>query len=871
LDRPYQIEAARDARSGRLWHDHSGVSVFRGRLRAWISLALFAAAVAYLWREIDALSGAQLWRTIHGLPVSKIGLAAALTLVNYGVLTGYDQLAFVYLGRRFPRWQISLASFVGYAISNSLGFAFLSGASARYRFYSRWGLSAHEVSRIVIFYSGTFWLGLIALGGWSLVIAPPPGLASLPAYGWARPVGLILIGVAATYVIASFFRRGEIRLGRLSLPGLPSPRLVAGQLALSVADWMLAAVVLWVLLPARAPFVTVLSAFVAAQFAGLVSNVPGGLLVFEGSLLALLGPSVPTSALLSAMVAYRLVYYLFPLALALLVLVVDASYERRHVLRRWGSAVGAFSVSAAPRLLALCTFAAGALLLFSGAVPAAGDRLRLLRRLVPLPIVELSHFLNSLIGLGLLVVSQALARRVDAAWSLAVGGLVLGAAVSLLKGLDYEEAMVLGLVLALIVSARREFTRRARLFEQTSAFWLTSVLLIVCGSIVLGIFAFRDVQYSDQLWWRFEFRADAPRFLRATIGLAVALAAIGLRILLSPAVRPLQLPDGDELRRADEVIAQEASASSYLIHLGDKALLWNDAGSAFLMYAVQGRTWVALHDPIGPALEASGLIERFLEVVDDTDGIPVFYEVRRDHLHHYADFGLSIAKAGEEAIVPLGSFSLDGGARKKMRFTYNRLERDGATFRLIPARDVPAVLPRLREISDEWLAQKGAAEKGFSLGFFDDRYLTRFPVAVLEARGRIEAFANVWPGPRRIELSVDLMRHRTTAPRNAIEGLLIFLMLWGRQEGYQHFNLGMAPLSGLHAHSRAPLSLKVASYVYRFGQPFYSFQGVRAFKEKFSPEWQSTYIAYPVGLLPRVLADVSALIAGGYRRLLKPK
>jgi phosphatidylglycerol lysyltransferase len=845
------------------------VAGVRGRLRAWASLALFAAAVVFLWREIGALTGAQLWRTIH-LPVSKIGLAAALTLVNYGVLTGYDQLAFVYLGRRFPRWQISVASFVGYGISNSLGFALVSGATARYRFYSRWGLSARDVSRIVIFYSGTFWLGLLALGGWSLVVAPPPGLARLPAHAWARPLGIFLIGLAATYVVGSLARISALRIGRLSLP-LPSPRLVAGQFALSVADWVLAALVLWVLLAWRVPFITVLSAFLVAQLAGVASNVPGGLLVFEGSVLALLGGLVPTPALLSALVAYRLVYYLFPLSLALLVLAIDASYERRHVLRRWGSAVGAFSVSAAPRLLAVCTFAAGALLLFSGAVPAAGDRLRLLRRLVPLPIVELSHFLNSLIGLGLLLVSQALARRVDAAWSLAVGGLVLGVAASLLKGLDYEEAIVLTLVLALVVSARREFTRRARLFEQTSTFWLTSLLLIVSGSIVLGIFAFRDVQYSDQLWWRFEFRADAPRFLRATIGLAVALAAIGLRILLSPARRPLPLPTRDELTRADEVIAMDSSASSYLVHLGDKALLWNDARTAFLMYAVQGRTWVALHDPIGPPQEASGVIGRFLELVDDIDGLPVFYEVRREYLHHYADFGLSLAKAGEEAIVPLADFSLDGGTRKKMRSTVNRLERDGATFRIVPPCDVPTLLPRLREISDEWLFHKGAAEKGFSLGFFDEHYLTRFPLVVLEARGRIEAFANVWPGPQHIELSVDLMRHSRTAPKNAIEGLLIFVMLWGRQEGYERFNLGMAPLSGLHAHSRAPLSLKLAGYVYRFGQPFYSFQGVRAFKEKFGPEWQSSYIAYPVGLLPRVLADVSALIAGGYRRLLRPK
>src|SRR5262249_36098281 len=148
--------------------------------------------------------------------------------------------------------------------------------------------------------------------------------------------------------------------------------------------------------------------------------------------------------------------------------------------------------------------------------------------------------------------------------------------------------------------------------------------------------------------------------------------------------------------------------------------------SAFLMYGVRGRTWVALHDPVGPPDATPGLIRQFLELVDDTDGIPVFYEIRKDYLHNYADFGLAFAKVGEEALVPLSTFSLEGGARKKMRFTYNRLEKDGASFRLLTADEVPAALPQLRPVSDDWLAFKSASEKGFSLGFFDESYLARF-------------------------------------------------------------------------------------------------------------------------------------------------
>jgi phosphatidylglycerol lysyltransferase len=836
------------------------------RLVPVLGVLLFGFALAYLWTELRALSVVELARTLKTLPLSHLGLAAVLTVVNYIVLTGYDQLAFVYLRRSFPRWQIGMASFVGYAISNNLGFAILSGASARYRFYSRWGLTPQEISRIVIFYSGTFWLGLLVLGGWSLVVRPPSGLRNLSLHQWAMPVGVALFALALGYALFPLIKRGSIRILNLEL-AVPAPRLVVGQFVLSIADWALAGAVFWVLIPSPRPlFVEIIGSFVVAQCAGLVSNVPGGLAVFEGSMLLLLKADLDPAVLVPVLLAFRVIYYLMPLMLALGTLVVDASYERRYVLRRWGAAMGTFTVSMAPTILAIATFLAGSVLLFSGATPAESTRLHALSHVVPLPIVELSHFLNSLVGLGLLLISQALVRRVDAAWTLTVAGLVLGITVSLLKGLDYEEALVLAFVLALVMSARGEFDRRATLFERTSPLWLISVFLVVLASIVLGEFAFGHVQYSEQPLLRFEFQADAPRFLRATVGVAVILLAVGLRLLLSPAVPRLGLPTRKELAEAEPIIQSQRSSSAFLVYLGDKALLWNDERSAFLMYAVRGRTWVALHDPVGPPEAAPGLIRRFLELVDDTDGFPVFYQIRKDDLHRYADFGLSFAKVGEEALVPLSSFSLDGGARKKMRFTYNRLEKDGATFRFLGAEEVPNVLPELRAVSDDWLAFKSASEKRFSLGFFDESYLTRFPVAVLEVGGRLEAFASVWPGPGRVELSVDLMRHRATAPKNAVEGLFIFLMLWGRREGYEWFNLGMAPLSGLEPTALAPVWVKVASYLYRYSQPFYNFQGLRSFKEKFSPQWEPKYLAYPGGLaLPRVLADVSALIAGGYR------
>jgi len=187
---------------------------------------------------------------------------------------------------------------------------------------------------------------------------------------------------------------------------------------------------------------------------------------------------------------------------------------------------------------------------------------------------------------------------------------------------------------------------------------------------------------------------------------------------------------------------------------------------------------------------------------------------------------------------------------------------------MVPQEDVPPLLPELHRVSDEWLAGRGTAEKGFSLGSFDERYLLRFPAAVLERDGRIEAFTNVWPGPDGRELSSDLMRHRDDAPNSAMEALLLHLMLWGKERGYRSFSLGMAPLSGLDSSAVAPLWNRLASFVYARGEALYNFQGLRAFKDKFHPTWEPRYLVWPGGLaLPRVLADTSALIAGGYRRM----
>ena len=337
---------------------------------------------------------------------------------------------------------------------------------------------------------------------------------------------------------------------------------------------------------------------------------------------------------------------------------------------------------------------------------------------------------------------------------------------------------------------------------------------------------------------------------------------------MRPARRVLQLPGADERTDAGRVVAAQPRTSANLAFLRDKALLWNEARTAFLMYGIQSRTWVALGDPVGPEGAAEPLVKAFLERCDDYQGVPVFYESSKEWLHVYADFGLTFVKLGEEARVFLPHFALDGSGHKKLRTTLSRLQREAATLRIVEPPKVTALMPELRAVSNAWLTEKTAAEKGFSLGFFAEEYVERFPVAILEVRGRIEAFATLWPSPLKQEVSVDLMRFRPSAPNGVMDGLFAWLFVWAKQDGYQWFNLGMAPLSGLEVSPVSPLWAKVGRFVYGHGESFYNFQGLRAYKEKFDPVWEPRYLAYPGGLaLPRVVTDVSALISGGYRRI----
>jgi phosphatidylglycerol lysyltransferase len=806
----------------------------------------------------------QVRQYVQGLSHARLGLAVLFTALGFGVMTLYDRFGLDSIGKKLSWRRVSMISFISYAFSNAVGMSLLVSGSIRYRFYIQNGLSTTEVAKVVLFCATSFWLGLLALTGVTLLWVPLP--PQLPLAALSLPIGVLLTLVPLAWLAAGGLIRRPLRIWRWHV-NLPSFTAGLQQILVGALDWGLAAAVLYVLMPDELNngFGHFLAIFVIAQMIGLISHVPGGLGVFEAVMLAGFGATgnqALAAPILGALAAFRVIYYLLPLCSAtVLVLQREARGLRKKSLwTPWFSGL-------LPSFFAGLTLVSGAVLLFSGATRALPGRMEILRDVLPLSVLEVSHLLASVIGMLLLILARGLQRRLDAAYVLTLVLLVAGAVFSLLKGIDYEEATLLTLLAMALAPAHRLFYRRASLFSTTfSIGWIVAIAAVLGCAIWLVLFSYKHVDYSGDLWWEFSFhQGGAPRALRAL----VAAAAAGMLFALASLIRPVQLhrepPSEAELAQALPLIKQFPSAQAHLALMGDKTLLFDPEHKAFVMYDIEGRSWVTMGDPVGTDDDARReLVWTFLEQCERAGGWPVFYQVSPADLDLYLEVGMNLLKIGEEARVRLDTFNLDGKSKKTLRGTVNKLARDGLRLEIVPADAVAPLLPRLKEISDAWLRDKHVREKRFSLGAFDPRYLVRMPMAVVWQNDQPVAFANMFLNETKQEASLDLMRHLPDGPAGIMDFLFVELMQWAQGEGYQWFNLGMAPLAGLHNRRQAPLWNRFGALVFGRGERFYNFRGLQRYKEKFDPQWEPRYMAVPGGIaLPMILANVASLISGG--------
>lgn len=840
-----------------------------------IGIALFAGGLGALLHLLAPINIRHVIGDAKQVPAAALVAAFAATAASYTALIGYDWSALRHIGRRLPFPVVSMGAFLGYALGNTIGVSVLSGGAVRYRIYSAFGINALEVAAISTFVSLAFGLGISVLGLAALVVHPDAltGFLGIAPERMRWIALAALLGTLAVLGAASLAGRA-LRVWRFEIRA-PSPGILAGQLAFTAIDTCMAALALYALLPAGAPdFGTFLVIFATALMTGVLSHVPGGIGVFESVVITALPGTVSIEQAAAALLLFRIIYYLTPFALAMIVISVNEARLARGPIARL---LGEMSDTMKPVSRVLTTIAPGATgasvlglgiyLLALALMPAVRPSEVDPNDFIAAVLLEGGALLSAVLGVTMILLAQGLMRRISAAFWLTEAALIGGAVASLLNGFNVPSAAILLIAAVLLSPMRGEFYRAARLTQNLlSPGWFVLIVAIAISAAAFWMLMQDRIPYPHELLLRFAPGANAPRALRAGLTATALMIAALIYLSMQPARGRSVSPDPEAIAKAQAIIAEQDLPVANLALTGDKTFFFSEAGDAFIMYVVQGKSWIAYSDPVGPKSAARDLAWAFFDAAFAAGCRPVFYEITDAYLPIWIEMGLTVNKIGEEAVVPLAEFTLSGRRYKAMRAAYNQLEREGIGFEIVAPPHAPQLMAELSAISSVWLQGKKGREKRFSVGRFEPDYLQRFRLALVRREGRVVAFANLLETGTRACATIDLMRFTPEAPTNVMQFLFIALMERLRDEGTEQFSLGMAPLAGLEVKYGARLWNRFGSVLFKYGGAFYNFAGLRAFKQKFGPDWRSRYFAVPGSLPPiTALRDVTLAISGGPR------
>ena len=865
--------------------DESGTSSVTNALvwlRRCVPVVLLSGVALLLYRARDEFSFGALRATTQAIPFS-----ALLGLVAIGIAAVATMYLYDWALARWLRVEIAPArlfhySWVANGISNIIGMSGLTGSGIRFMLLTRDGVPADRAA----VYAGVqvlcIPLGLAVLSALALVVrGEVPASLALPHW-----LALLVLAGVAGYLLLFLLLTGDTALHRRypKIPSLPW-RVRLELVGASFIEWLAAAATFAACVAVTGAHVNVAAVFGAFSLAAavsLVSFIPGGLGVFDAAVVLLLADGGGEhEAVLTAVALYRVVYFLVPLIVAVRAGAGLLSVDDDTLLSRLADRVAAQPLlgvlrlpiellsSLVTRLLAYLTFACGLVLLLSAAFPTIAERTEVLRSFVPLLAMESSHLLSTAAGVVLIAVSRGIGARVCSAYTIAQFMLVGGAVLSLLKGIDYEEALLLLAVSALLWGSRGRFTRKGHaLRSPRTQLWVVAITLAIAAYLFVGRMLYGEIAIGGHLL-SFGDTLDQARFARGVLMILVALLCyLGWSWFHMPGPR-LALPGREQLAEARHFYETNGgTAFSHLTFIGDKYLYYASGGAALIQYAVVRNRMVTLGDPAGAGL--AGAIREFREYAYQYNRVPVFYQVDEEHVHHYHDTGFALLKLGERAFVSLPELSLRGKAGAELRTALNRGARLGLDVEIMQPPYDDALWSELARVSRAWLDDKHHAEKGFSLGPFERGYLEWAPIAVVRQSGRVIAFASLMPGyGQRRELSIDLMRHLPDTPNGTMDFMFVKLMQHAQEQGYQYFDLGMAPLSGVGETSWSRRDERLLRLVYELGTSWYNYKGLRRYKEKFNPQWRSLYLAWPHDrAVHPILIDLAVLVAGGYRLLL---
>ncbi|MEO2075437.1 MAG: bifunctional lysylphosphatidylglycerol flippase/synthetase MprF [Bacillus sp. (in: firmicutes)] len=819
-------------------------------------LLLLIFAIIEMKRFTGDLNVQLLKNEINQLNIWVLLLILAITFIAVLPMLLYDVILVRILKLKVLTSELLEQSFIANSFSNLIGFGGLVGAMLRTYFFHKHEKDKRKLLGVIASVS-LFYLTGISLLSWIVTI----GFRRFPLFVDTKWLYFAVLGVGLYLPIFL-----GIHIMKSKKESAITLKVGIELVVVSVIEWLavfVAILFLSRLLGIPVSSIDLFPVYVVAACAGIISMIPGGLGSFD--LIFLWGMQelhVPDEKVLVLLLFYRIGYYFVPFLISL-VFFVKLYWERWN--QSWNQLPKAIIQGLSHVMLTILVFISGLILLLSASVPGIMSRLRIAQELLSFPIINVSHQLSVAAGFLLLGLSRGIEYRVKRTYELTMLALILAALFSIFKGIDYEEATFLIIVALLLRISKGQFYRESYVLTWgKTIFDITVILIITSMYILIGYLnlPISKLTIPDKFlpYVIVDYR---DLFTSAIIGLVIAMMILLTGYLISlPKKWKLEKSIDYENELFTHLRKYQGKVLSHLIFLHDKYIFWNSKKNILIPFQKYADKLVILGDPIGEQSEISNAIEEFQEIADIHGFTPVFYQVSDDMLPYLHGHGFAFFKLGEEAFVDLKTFSLSGSKQKGLRTLKNKFNRESFEFELIKPPFSAGFIEELREVSNEWL--QGRKEKGFSLGFFDEEYLNKAPIAIVrDEEKKILGFMSImYVYDNKQTISVDLMRFRPDAPAGIIDFLFLSLIDWSKEEGYGRFNMGMAPLANVGLSRFAFLSEKIAAQLFLHGHFIYHFQGLRQFKQKYTNIWEPKYLAYRrKSSLPFIMAQITLLIS----------
>nr|WP_239534565.1 bifunctional lysylphosphatidylglycerol flippase/synthetase MprF [Priestia taiwanensis] len=817
-------------------------------------------------KELSGLSLKESLEAIKLMPAGGFTLTIVLGAIAVSTMFFYDYLLIKSLNLRVSVGKIFRVSWTANSLNGIVGFGGLAGAGIRTMLYKEHIDDTKQLVKGIAWMTPSMLSGLSLLAFFVLIdVFSAKELLAEKQWLWIALIGVFLF--LPVYLISSKHKGKETA----------SATLTFKYTLVSVIEWLSAASVahaILILLGSDIPASSVYGIFILSAIAGLISLVPGGFGTFD--LTFILGfkyVGVQEEIVLTALLLYRIVYYFIPFILGLIFAIFEfggnaiKKIEDKPII---GPALETTSVIWAVQrnfLSSLAYWALATLVFLTGLVqfilsifpPDEGD-FALFTQLIPPSVAYIANGL--LFGTSLiLLMSVTIYNRTKRTYWIVCGALVVGIIGNILKGFEIEETLWYAVMLSIFYFSSHLFTRiRKRVTAIGTLVRVGLLYYLVYSYFVLGLSTALLVNTEE----RFMTYTPSEFHLIFWTGIIFfILYYVGTVVLFEMKQKEQFGVSMTNEQLKDFFHTYGGNFLSHLVFLEDKQFFLSSDKKVLIQFARSGKKIIVLGDPAGEKESFREALQEFYDRADLFGYDIIFYQVDAELMPLYHDFGNNFFKLGEEAIVDLTTFTISGKKRAGMRATKNRFEREGYSFDIIHPPFSPEFLTELKDVSDKWLGKKN--EKGFSLGYFDEAYLSHAPIAILRnTEQNIVSFMNIMPVYKEGVLSVDLMRHYPDAPSGIMDAMFINLFEWAKGEGYTTFNIGMAPLSNVGQSVTSFWSERVAGEVFNNIRYMYSFNGLRKFKDKYDPTWEARYLAHRKNRsLPATMIEVSRLIGKG--------